>query len=487
MSRVEAVPLYATPRDPTRQTLGRKVGRVLAAIDGPRRDGLRGPMPWQQDTLDVACEIDPATGTFWYREVDVVVLRQAGKSSITRAKISHRAVTTPGASILYTAQDRNHALRRLQKTIYEPLAASSLADQLGPPRWSNGSEAVRFRNKAEIIIDAPGKKTVAHGESAVPEAHLDEYFAAHDTRLEQGVSPTMITVPGAQKWFLSAAGDSESVPLWAKVESGRARCQAGVHGRICYIEYSAPRDADRADPMVWAATHPAVGYTIDLEDLQSEFDSFESSGAPEEFDRAYLGWWATAKAKPWVIPREAWRQTGLAGDLADWSGEPVWSVDVAPERDWGAIGMAAAHPGVRCWTEVPAHDEGVGWLVPHLEALSRELGGRVVGVDGTGAAASLIPDLEAAGFTVLRLTRAQVVEACGGLYDDVLGETIWHAVDPDVDDALAVAKKQASGDAWRFVRTGSLSDITALYALTVARAAFVMSATHAYDPLESVG
>lgn len=484
--RTDPEPLYFTPRDPTRQTLGRKVGQVLSAIDGPRYDGLRGPMPWQQFVLDVACEIDPATGTFFYREVDVMVVRQAGKSSMTRAKMTHRALTTPGASILYTAQDRNHARRRLEKTLYVPLRRSPLAVELAKPRWAAGSEALRFRNDSEFIIDAPTKKTSAHGET-MPEAHLDEYFAMHDGRLEQGISPTMVTIRGAQKWVLSAAGDTDSVPLWAKVESGRARCRSGTHGRIAYFEYSAPLDADRADPMVWAATHPAIGHTIDLEAIQAEFDGYEAMKDPEQFDRAYLGWWPAAKSKPWVIPRGSWEETALAGDMADWSGTPVWSVDVSPDRAWASIGMAAEHPGVRCWLEVPVHREHGEWVVGMLRDLAGELGGRLVGIDGTGPAAALIPDLEAAGFTVDRLTRQEVVDGCGGLYDDVLAGQVLHELDPDVDTSLASAATRASGDAWLFVRGRSSSDISPLYAETIARAVFVKHAGARYDPVASVG
>lgn len=485
-SRTDVEPLYYTPRDPTRKTLGRKVGQVLGAIDGPRHDGLRGPMPWQQFVLDVACEVDPATGLLYYRKVDVVVVRQAGKSSMTRAKMTHRALTSPGASILYTAQDRNHARRRLEKTLYEPLRRSPLGAQLLRPRWAAGSEAVRFANGAEFVIDAPTKKTSGHGET-MPEAHLDEYFAARDLRLQQGVSPSLITIRGAQLWTLSAAGDTDSVPLWAKVEAGRARCRAGVHGRTAYFEYSAPIDADRSDPMTWAACHPAIGYTIDLEAIQAEHDSFDESNTPEEFDRAYLGWWSKAKPKPWVIPRGSWGETGLPGAEADPTGEPMWAVDVSPDRAWASIGMAATHAGVRCWLEVPAHEEHGPWVVPRLKGLAAELGGQVVAVDGSGPAAALIPDLIEAGFTVDKLSRQEVVDACGGLYDDVLAGYVLHDADPDLDTSLASAAKRSSGDAWLFVRTKSTDDISNLYALTLARAAFVKHAGVRYDPLDSIG
>lgn len=494
MSRTEAAPRYATPRNPNRQTLGRKVGKVMGLIDPPRRlDGKRGPMPWQQDALDVACEIDPATGLFWYREVIVVVLRQAGKTSLSRGKVSHRCLTTPRASVLYTAQDRNMARRRLEKSFLEPIAASPLAAYLAPATpggklgWdgANGREKVKWANGAEIFTVAAQKKTAAHGDT-LPEAHLDEFFAQVDGRLEQAVGPTQITVAGAQRWILSAAGDGDSAPLWAKVEAGRARVEAGIDSRTCYIEYSAPPDADRSDPDTIARVHPAVGYTVTVDDILAEQTSMDSAG-PEEWDRAYFGWWPSAKGKAWVIPRDAWDANRIDEDAVEFDGEPVWAIDVSPDRTWSSIGLAAEHPGARAWLEVVTHEQGVDWTIPHLEKLRREFGGDHVAIDGSGPAGALHHDLEAAGFTVHRLSLRNKVDACGALYDDALALRIRHGGDRELDDALASAVTRKSGDAWVWSRGRSLDDITPLYAVTLARWLFVEISPANYDVADSLG
>lgn len=492
VSRTEAAPRFATPRDPTRKTLGRKVGKVMAAIDPVRRvDGGRGPMPAQQEILDVACEIDPATGLYFYRKVVVVIVRQAGKTSLSRGKITHRALTQPRSSILYTAQDRNMARRRLEKSFLEPLEASPLAPFLAPAApgrsragWdgTNGREKVKFSNASEIFIIAAQKKTAGHGDT-LPEAHLDEYFAHTDTRLEQAVSPTMITVGGAQRWILSAAGDGDSTALWAEVEAGRARCESGQHGRTAYFEWSAPPDADRADPATWLATHPAIGYTIDLDDIRAEFDGGVTA---DEFDRAYLGWWPSAKGKPWIIPQGAWRECGIDADEADWDGEPTWTVDVAPERDWASVGLAGDIPGAQAWLENVAHEPGTDWVVSHLVKLRSMFGGELVALDGTGPAGSLQPALEEAGFTVRRLSAREVIDACGAIYDAALAGVIRHGNDPDVDQALKTAAKRGSGDAWRWVRGRSLDDITPLYAMTLALYVHVANARRRYNALDSI-
>ncbi len=446
----------------------------MAAVDGP-------PMPHQQLVFDVACEIDPATGLYFYRNVVVVIVRQAGKTSMSRAKVAHRCITTPAAPVLYTAQDRNKSLRRLQKSFYEPLAASPLGGLLGRPRWANGSEVVRWKNRSEIFIDAPTKKQSGHGET-IPEAHIDEAFAHTDARIEQAVSPAMVTVRGAQKWVTSAAGDGDSTFLWGKVEAGRARCEAGTHGRTAYFEWSAPLGSDRDDPATWLGCHPAIGHTIDLETIQAEHDEME----PDEFDRAYLGWWPRAAARPWVIPQDPWRDCGRAPEDVDWDGEPVWSVDVSPERDMAAVGLAGRAASGRVWLEVVAHEEGETWTIPYLTRLRGMFGGTVVAVDGSGPAAALQPELEEAGFTVRRLSLRDKVDACGALHRAALAGTLEHGHDPVLDGALAAAAKRRSGDAWVWARGTSLADITPLYAVTLARFVFVDIAGEDYDVMRSI-
>ncbi len=471
---IEAAPRFATPRNPNRQTLGPKVAKVLKASDPMIQKG--DPMPWQRDVLDVACEIDPATGLFWYRNIVIVVPRQAGKTSLSRGKVAHRCLTDT-RPVMYTAQDRNKSLRRLQKDFYEPLSRSPLAHFLGQPRWSNGSEVVRWTTGAEIFIDAPTKKSAGHGET-LPEAHIDEAFAHPDARIEQAVSPMMITVTGAQKWITSAAGDSDSRFLWGKVEAGRARIEAFQHdpaelwrSRTCYIEYSAPPDADRDDPATWAACHPALGHTIDLESLRASRDDLDESG-PDEFNRAYLGWWPSAKPPPKIFPIDAWETAALPEDAEAWDGEPVWSVDVAPDRSFSAIGMAAkAVAQGRVFGEVIKHDPGTAWVVSYLLKLRSMFGGNEVVIDGAGAAGSLERDLLDEGFAVRRLSTREKVDACGGLFDAVLEGEFSHLGDPVLDGAMAGAAKRnmSSGDGgFMWVRGKSLQDITPLYAVTLA-------------------
>ena len=56
-----------------------------------------------------------------------------------------------------------------------------------------------------------------------------------------------------------------------------------------------------------------------------------------------------------------------------------------------------------------------------------------------------------------------------------------HLDDPRLNDAVAGARRRFAGDGWRWTRVGSDTDISPLYAVTVARHLWA-TADH-YDPL----
>lgn len=480
-SRGNPEPLFYTPRNPARDTLGPDIIKCLERC----APTPLSPMPWQRDVADIIGELDPATGNYWYKTIIIIVPRQAGKTTFIRGKLSHRALTTPAAQMLYTAQDRQSAVKRLKKTIHYPLSKSELARYLGKPSWQIGSEVVPFRNDSELRVISLSK-TAGHGDT-LDEAHIDEAFAHKDFRIEQNVSPTMITVKNSQKFIWSAMGGPESTFLLSKRDKGRAVAQmADPTSRICYIEYSLPIDADPDDPANYLLCHPAIGWTIDLEDVISERRELEA----EEFERAYLGWVPQPKAPEGAIKMSLWAANYVDPDADTWMGRPVWCIDVSPDRTWSSIGLAARSfdPSARCFLECVDHEEGTHWLVQRLKYLRMKFGGNIVVIDGSSASGSLQEDLENEGFDVKVLTPNEKMDACGQLYDDVVQERVKYLEDPVLSGALrnAAKMKAAQGEAWVFSRGRSLMDITPVYSVALARYAFVRWHKDDYDVLETI-
>lgn len=471
-------PRYYTRRNLDRPTMGPDICKFLSRCAAKPIT----PMPWQREVADIFGEIDPATGRFWYRTCILILPRQGGKTTFIRGKLAHRNIVQPSAKTLYTAQDRNTARLRLDETIYQPLKESALGKYLGKPRWQSGSEMLRFVNGSTLRIISLSK-TAGHGDT-LDEAHIDEAFAHRDNRIEQNVSPTMITVQGAQKLIFSAAGGPESTFLMSKRDKGRALVELGADSRTAYIEYSAPTDADPNDPMTYFWNHPAVTHTIQLDDIVDERLNMDA----EEFERAYLGWWpALGKTKP-PIPMASWTANYVGEDDDTWRGKPTWCIDISPDRTWSSIGLAAKSydPEVRAFLEVIDHEEGTHWVLNRIKQLSGKFGGKRVAVDSAGSAGSLIEDLTDAGFEVIALTPQQRMYACGGLSDDVIAGKVRYLDDPVLTGAMRSAVKVNSSEAWIFSRGKSQADITPLYAVALARYAFTTLEPE-YDAMSTLG
>jgi hypothetical protein len=184
---------------------------------------------------------------------------------------------------LYSAQSRIHAHKKWEDEHVATLKASPFAGEFSV-RYQRGDEAIRWDNGSLHGITAPGEKS---GHSEVLDlAVVDEAWAHEDARLEQGLSPTMITRPQPQLWVVSTAGTHRSLYLRGKVERGRVLAAEGGRS-TAYFEWAAPVGADPADPATWKSCMPALGHTVTEARIAAEFERLELA----DFCRAYLNRW----------------------------------------------------------------------------------------------------------------------------------------------------------------------------------------------------
>lgn len=453
-------PRFFTPRNLDRPTLGPKVAEVARMLGTPL-------MPWQQYVADVAMEIDPATNLLYYREIDLGVPRQSGKTTEILAVAVHRARAWARAqNIAYAAQTRNDSRKKWEDDHVAALDASPIGRRKPKPyrvRLTNGNEAIMWDNGSKHGIVATTEKS-GHG-STLDLGFIDEAFSQQDGRLEQAFKPAMITRPDPQLWVVSTAGRSaaSSPYLWGKVEAGRERCADGHHPGIAYFEWSAPDELDRADPATWWATMPALGHTITEAAVAADFASMD----PAEFDRAYLNRW-NPNAVDAVIPGEAFAALGTSPGI---DGPVTLAYDVTPDQSWACISASGAADGLDGITagEIIEHRESTGWVLDRLVAIrSRNDCPGPVFVDGSNpAACSLLPQLDAAGIPFQTVSSTDYMRGCSALLDDVLEARMVHAPDPGLDVAVASASRRISGDGWKWSRRSSSVDISPLVALTL--------------------
>ena len=412
-------------------------------------------MPWQRMVVDVGCEIGD-DGLPAYREVIATVMRQQGKSLMTFSVIGHRCtlwVPQPQRAI-YTAQDGAAARKKL-------------VEDAGPlytlRRWpfsrlvrrvfrGVGNEGIDFLTGSTVRIIGSSEQA-GHGITSTGLAVIDESFADRDNRREQALSPSMATVPDAQTWNVSTAGTDESVFLRRKIEMGRDAAESGRNTGIAYFEWSIPLDEDIDDPEVWWEFMPALGWTISPAKVAHDRETMTDG----DFRRSWGNQWTTTSER--AIPSELWER--VRSDVAVPSGRRRLCVEVQPDRDGACVvGFAG---GV---VELVERRPGTSWVVDVVAPLALNFSAPVV-VDGTGPAASLIPDLERAGVSLVKLGAREVTQACAAFYDAVAEQRILVRRHEAFDMAADAVVKRKSGDSWLWSRRAGRVDVTPIMAASL--------------------
>lgn len=488
-SRSPCLPRFGTPRSPERLTLGPAIGEVARKLGRPF-------MPHQQHMADVIGEINAATGRLAYSQYGILLPRQEGKSVFVLAKATHRASATRffgrHQRIVYTAQTRKAAREKWEEDFAPDLQGSAAFKNRFKTHKGNGNEHFRFQNGSRFGIEANTDKA-GHG-PPLDEAFIDEAFAQVDSRLEQAFRPAMITRPNKQLGWISTAGWSDaSFYLREKVKLGRAAVEADRRTGLAYFEYSAPEGSDPGDPAVWWACMPALGITITEEAIAEEFDTMDLA----DFQRAYLNMWVPKPvALPdSAVPPELWEDcrdgdSQIAGDLS-------FVLDVNPAQSWSSIAVGGLRgdglPHVELTSSTVAgqvvvdHRPGTEWVVPRCVDLKAHWSRFKLFIVSGSPAESLVPALTKAGVEVEYVKAVDVPAACGLFYNLATTAGMRHLGQQDLTTALGGARKNVEDGegGWRWGRKKSSSEISPVYATTVALWVVMKAAIAEYDVMES--
>lgn len=462
-------PRFCTPRNFDRPTLGPRIGEVAAALG-------TSFMPWQQYVADVIGEIDPDTGLLVYREYDVVVPRQSGKTTLVLAKYVHRAFGFGGPQkSTYTAQTRNDARKKLEDDQIPVIRSSPLRKQVRKYRMTNGNEAIIWRNGSMHSINSTTEKA-GHGQT-LDEGMIDEAFAHVDARVEQSMRPAMLTRKQAQIGVLSTAGTAASLFLRAKVDRGRLRTADDPQRSVAYFEWSAPDDAPWDEPATWWRCMPALGITVTEATIRAELEGMDEA----EFRRAYLNQWVDRGAKDCVIPN--WDDL-VGASPWDEQSPTILGVDMSTDRAKCSI-AGAARTGDRVKAELSEYRDGGAWAVDRIVEMCDKRRIDAVVIDAKGPASTLLPDLEAAGLPLVVTGWEQMAAACATVYDLAAENRLEHSGQPILTAAVRATRKRPLNDKYAWTRKGSASDISPFVAVTLAVYG-LMQARPDYDVLDSI-
>ena len=409
-------------------------------------------MPWQDQVVDTALEIDTDTGELAYEIVVLTVPRQAGKTALVTPVVVHRGLTMRDTRTWYTAQRRQDA-RDVFMDGAKLIRRSPLRQHV-KIRESNGSEAYNWPTGSQHGIFAPGEDAL-HGKSnalvIVDEAWW--FSGLRGAALEQSILPTFATVPG-QLWIVSAAGTAESEWLRGYVERGRA----GGSPELAYFEWSIP-DTGPVDPDVVWAHHPAAGYTLRRRAVETAYNAMEPAG----YARAWGNRWTTTTET--VIAPAVWTAGARLVELP--TSGVVMAFDVAVDGTDAAV--AAAWPtatGVH--VEIAAHGPGYSWVPGRLADLARRWSPPAIGHDTRGPAPDVADAARSAGLPLSPFGGREYAAACASFLTGLSDGTITYTPHEALDAAAGAASRRPLGDAWVWARRGAPASISALVAATLA-------------------
>lgn len=456
---MNALPAYATPRNPKRPTFGARVAHVAANVMGTPL------MPWQRLVADVAMEIDTERPGEWaYQTVVISVPRQSGKTALMRAVASDRLLSYRNHVIQMTAQTGKDARKRWDQIVealgveQHPKAFKKIA--------SRGSEALTYKRTGSVLSPFAPTPTAIHGDS-LHLVMIDEAWAFDEesgTALTAAINPTFATVLDSQVWIASTKGTAKSAYLNRLIAQGR-KCVGDPDSRIAYFEWSADPDLAEKDPYGrdTLAFHPAIGYT-------QSYDKILTLGKEEPmatWKRSYLNIEdLTGEAS--VIDLAVW--DSLARSITELNPPAPGLISVAFDAaadGSGACIYGAWREGEEVQATCLASQPGTAWLTHAVTRLYRA-GYTDLVADPTGPTHTIITELDAAGIPVNASSVREYAAACQWLIDKAKTGDVHHDGDPATRAALDKAKTSVVAGSIVFSATKSEVPIDAIRALAIA-------------------
>lgn len=437
----------------------------LAGLAGLELDG------WQQDVLGDALAVR-ADGRWAAFEVGLIVPRQNGKGAVLEALELHSLFREPDCRLILHSAHEFKTAKEAFLRILALIDENPMLKRRAKARFTTGEEGIELDDgsRLKFVARSSGSGRGFSGDLVI----LDEAYNL-SSKMVAAMLPTMSARPNPQLWYTSSAPlvGAESDVLRKLCKRGRA----GQSGSLRYVEWCALASDAVDDPVSWVAANPGLGIRISEEFVAHELEAM----LVEDFARERLGVWSEDEKSHGVIAAGAWaacgdRRSGPVGRLG-------FALDVAPDRGWASIAVAAASGRGGVHVEIVDRRPGTAWLVARMREIRERWGGRVAVAKGSPAW-SLEGELEEAGIDLLVVSTGEHAQACGDLFDAVTDRRLRHLDQTELNVAVAGADRRYYGDAWLWSRRSSIVDISPLVAVTLAQWAYAQD--EQYDTLDSV-
>lgn len=434
--------------------------------------------PWQEFVLTHG--LGMGLDEMWTApKVSCWVPRQNGKGAVIEA-LELAWLFMPGMEVdlvVHSAHEHRTAKKaygRLERIIRRK---PDIHRRVRQYRRTNGEQGIELRDGRELNYSTRSDSAV-RGFSA-PRLILDE---AQELNADQiaAMLPTLSAMHNWQVWYFGTPPKDPAAWCYGLREDGEAGEPRLAHfdWGIGVVDQSKPDTelAARIDSIDTAyECNPAMGIRITEDTVR---DERKPSGLGTKYAQERLGAWQPRK------------QTGSAIDPAQWSrladpfskrvGGLSLGVDISILRDFASINVYGTRDDGLGHGQLVDYRPGTDWIVARLAELKTALDPVAIGM-GKGTYESLKEDLAKVGVKLpddpehpgrgdLAVTTPATMSAACAQIIDAIRQGSWRMVPAvQMDEAVAGAKINTTGETIAWARKDSAGDISPIGAQTVAR------------------
>jgi len=394
--------------------------------------------PWQPEVINVMLGERP-DGNWSAYELGLLVARQNGKGEILLVRELAGLFLLGERLLLHSAHEfktAKEAYLRIKGVIE---GAPHLASRVKQFYQSNQETAVELKSGARLRFMARSRQS-GRGFSAQT-LLMDEAQEMSEDALA-ALLFTTAAQPNPQLIYTGTVPTAETANSDV-FTSVRDRGRAGGDPQLAWMEWSVDPDAvDLDDLGQRAQSNPTLGYRITAEALERE----RLAVTDRTFAEERMSYWPdpTGTAGGWlVVTEEQYEACATDEDIT-----PIAvAVELTQDRETitvVAAGQTTGRPGAQVLMREPN-------CPPTLDAIAALVAAdpqiTTAVVDAGSRAASLVPDLEARGMTVVECTTKELVKATGSTLDAIRTKAIRLRPSPELDAAVASAVTRKYGDA----------------------------------------